>query len=192
MVIKDSCLYFGLTGLLSRSINLVIDARFTGYELYEELNYPISYPTIGDCLDRYILRLNEIIESSRIIYGLLYLLLHSAFSSNVRFSLTMELLIEEFLIHFPLILSLTLQSKLSIESSKGIYTIYLLILLAFFILILSPITYLSLFSSLFYFMFSWIYRMGYIVPFLTISSILTDVYVGGLIFIGVIFNSYIY
>ena len=130
IVIKDSCLYFGLTGLLSRSINLVIDARFTGYELYEELNYPISYPTIGDCLDRYILRLNEIIESSRIIYGLLFLLLHSAFSylytSNVRFSLTMELLIEEFLVHFPLILSLTLQSKLSIESSKGIYTIYLL------------------------------------------------------------------
>ena len=29
------------------------------------------------------------------------------------------------LIHFPLILSLILQSKLSIESSKGIYSIYL-------------------------------------------------------------------
>ena len=37
----------------------------------------------------------------------------------------MELLIEEFLIHFPLILSLILQSKLAIESSKGIYSIYL-------------------------------------------------------------------
>ncbi|MCP3669270.1 MAG: hypothetical protein GY814_02310, partial [Gammaproteobacteria bacterium] len=37
----------------------------------------------------------------------------------------MELVIEEFLIHFPLILSLILQSKLSIESSKGIYSIYL-------------------------------------------------------------------
>ena len=37
----------------------------------------------------------------------------------------MELLIEEFLINFPLILSLTLQFKLSIKSSKGIYPIYL-------------------------------------------------------------------
>ena len=37
----------------------------------------------------------------------------------------MELLIEEFLIHFPLILSLIYQSKLSIESSKGIYSISL-------------------------------------------------------------------
>ena len=37
----------------------------------------------------------------------------------------MELLIEEFLIIFPLILSLMNQLTLSIESSKGIYSIYL-------------------------------------------------------------------
>ena len=43
IVIKDSCLYSGLTGLLSRSIKIIIDARFTGYEFYEELNYSISY-----------------------------------------------------------------------------------------------------------------------------------------------------
>ena len=129
IIIKDSCLYSGLTGLLSRSIKIIIDARFTGYEFYEELNYPISYPSIGDCLDRYILRLNEIIECCRIIYGLFYIPLHSSFSYHYStftgFSITMELLIEEFLIHFPLILSLIIQSKLSIESSKGIYTIYL-------------------------------------------------------------------
>ncbi len=43
IVIKDSCLYSGVTGLLSRPIKIIIDARFTGYEVYEELNYPISY-----------------------------------------------------------------------------------------------------------------------------------------------------
>ena len=48
----------------------LIGARFTGYEVYEELNYPISYPSIGDCLDRYIPRFNEMIESCRIIHGL--------------------------------------------------------------------------------------------------------------------------
>ena len=47
------------------------------------------------------------------------------YSTCTGFSIIMELLIEEFLIHFPLILSLILQSKLSIESSKGIYSIYL-------------------------------------------------------------------
>ena len=37
----------------------------------------------------------------------------------------MELSIEESLVHFPLILILILQFKLSIEPSKGIYPIYL-------------------------------------------------------------------
>ena len=37
----------------------------------------------------------------------------------------MELLITDFLIHLPLILPLINQFKLSIESSKGIYPIYL-------------------------------------------------------------------
>ena len=55
-----------------------------------------------------------------------YILLCSYFYSTVGgFSIVMELLIEEFLIHFPLILSLIRQFKLSIESSKGIYSIYL-------------------------------------------------------------------
>jgi NADH:ubiquinone oxidoreductase subunit D len=66
------------------------------------------------------------IESCRIIYGLFYILLSAYFFSTfASFSIVMELLIEEFLIHFPLILSLILQFKLSIESSKGIYSIYL-------------------------------------------------------------------
>lgn len=126
IIIKDSCLYSGLTGIISRSIKIIIDARFTGYEFHDELNYSISYPSIGDCLDRYIPRFNEIIECCRIIYGLFYILLSAYFYSTFSgFSIIMELLIEEFLIHFPLILSLIIQSKLSIESSKGIYSIYL-------------------------------------------------------------------
>ena len=74
IVIKDSCLYYGSSGLLSRPIRIIIDARLTGHEFHEELNYPIPYPLIGDCLDRYIPRINEIIESCRIIYALLYLI----------------------------------------------------------------------------------------------------------------------
>ena len=105
IIIKDSCLYSGSTGLLSRSIKIIIDARFTGYEFYEESNHPISYPSIGDCLDRYILRLNEIIESCRIIHGLFYIPLSAHFYSTFTgFSITMELLIESFCLNFPLIL----------------------------------------------------------------------------------------
>ena len=123
---KEFCIYFGLTGLLSRSIKIILDARFTGYEFYETINYSIFYSSIGDCLDRYILRFNEIIESCRIIYLLFYLILNSSINYSISsYSNIMELLIEEFLINYPIILSLITQFKLSIESSKGIYSIYL-------------------------------------------------------------------
>ena len=120
-------LYFGISGLLSRSCNIYIDGRLLGYEYYQCIKYTLFISSNGDCLDRYILRLNEIIESCRIIYGIIYLLL-------ISFNITcfsyynyylMELLIEEFLLSFPLILFFINELKLSIESSKGIYSIYI-------------------------------------------------------------------
>jgi NADH:ubiquinone oxidoreductase subunit D len=72
MIERDYCLYFGLSGLLSRSVKIIIDNRFNGFEFYEWLDYSIYITSNGDCLDRYILRFNEIIESSRIIYSLLF------------------------------------------------------------------------------------------------------------------------
>lgn len=124
---KPFCLYFGLSGVLSRSANVLIDARLTGYEFYHSLKYSTFLTSIGDCMDRYLLRVNEIIESCRIIYAVAYLILGSlAFSTHYSFDLMlMELLIEEFLMAFPLILCLVSELKLSLESSKGIYSIYL-------------------------------------------------------------------
>ena len=49
-------------------------ARSTGYEFHQCINYSISLSSIGDCPDRYVPRSNEIIESCRIIYAILYLL----------------------------------------------------------------------------------------------------------------------
>jgi len=76
-------LYFGLSGILSRPVNTSIDARFTGYEFYESSDYPSSTTTTGDRPDRYILRTNEIIESCRIIYAIIYVLLTSLHLSNI-------------------------------------------------------------------------------------------------------------
>ena len=64
---RDYVLYFGLTGLLSRSANIWIDGRLLGYECYQNFNYSIFLGNSSDCLDRYILRFNEMIESSRFI-----------------------------------------------------------------------------------------------------------------------------
>ena len=64
---KDIRLFYGITGLLSRSAKIGIDARFTGHELHHKLSYTLYLPSSGDRLDRYIPRCNEIIETNKII-----------------------------------------------------------------------------------------------------------------------------
>ena len=129
---KNFILFFGFSGLLSRSCNIKIDARFSGYEFYLSLDYSIFIAYNGDCLDRYILRFNEMIESCRIIYAIFYVGLVLSVKCVKQSTLTttsslfiMELLIIEFLIQLPFILSLINEFTLSIESSKGIYTIFI-------------------------------------------------------------------
>ena len=107
---------------------LVLFIGFLGYECYQCWDYSIFFGSNSDCLDRYLLRFNEMIESCRIIYGIVFLVLYEAcffsYYSVSSFSI-MEWLISTFLITFPFILSLHQSLKLSIESSKGIYSIFL-------------------------------------------------------------------
>ena len=72
---KDIRLFYGITGLLSRSAKIGIDARFTGHELHHKLSYTLYLPSSGDRTDRYIPRFNEIIETNKINYLCLCLLL---------------------------------------------------------------------------------------------------------------------
>ena len=105
-----------------------MDARFLGYECYQCWDYSIFFSSNSDCLDRFLLRFNEMIESCRIIYSILFLFCYEtyffSYYSVSSFSI-MECLISTFLITFPFILSLHQSLKLSIESSKGIYSIFL-------------------------------------------------------------------
>jgi len=125
---RTYCLYFGFSGLLSRASNILLDARLMGYEFYQCLDYSLFLGSKADCLDRYLLRFNEMIESCRIIWLILYLwsyeYCHTSTQDYHNGFITMELLISEFQLSFPFILSLINELKLSIESSKGIYTIY--------------------------------------------------------------------
>ncbi len=73
---KDIRLFYGITGLLSRSARIGIDARFTGYELHHKLSYTLYVPSSGDRPDRYIPRFNEIIETNKITYLRLCWLFH--------------------------------------------------------------------------------------------------------------------
>jgi len=214
---RNFALYFGLSGLLARSTFIYLDARLNDYEFYACLDFNVYLALNGDCLDRYFLRFNEMVESCRIIYSLLLFLFSSSFlfslfsfdraegsiaegsiaegsyarlrrrryrevtrgrwmrrlssQPNLTFqrtvvplidasidctepsearlqalspkalspkalpntalfrssySSTMEMLIYEFLITFPFLLSFLFVLKLSIESSKGIYSIFIM------------------------------------------------------------------
>ena len=102
-----------------------LDARLIGYECHNSINYSLFFSTLGDCLDRYPLRFNEIIESCKIIYIILYIIINSFIinSNSISYSI-MELLISDFFINYPLIIVLIQSCKVGIESSKGIYSLF--------------------------------------------------------------------
>jgi len=158
---RNFCLYFGSSGVIARSSSIFCDGRITGYEFYCSIDYYLFLSFTGDCLDRYLTRLNEIMESCRIIYAILYLFFTNSFfylffntefssvfnsslrsvfiSSFIRLSLSLDLLSSsysllkssitlEYIISDFLILSwsyLNFSLKLSIESAKGLYSIFL-------------------------------------------------------------------
>jgi len=62
-----------------------MDARFSGYEFYHCYDYSIFLASNGDCLDRYVLRFNELVESSRMIYAIVYILSYLISFSLVSF-----------------------------------------------------------------------------------------------------------
>lgn len=126
IITNSFSLFYGLSGVLIKANGNLIDARLIGYELYININYSLFISYSGDCLDRYLLRINEVIESLRIIYSLLFILINSLstiyFNSNTNLVL-MELIINDFFIHYPLVLSSIKLNLISIESSKGIYSL---------------------------------------------------------------------
>lgn len=75
---REIILYFGLSGLLIRSSGILLDFRLYGYEIYYLCPFNSYISFVSDCLDRYLCRFNEFIESSRIIY----FSLHAILSNN--------------------------------------------------------------------------------------------------------------
>ena len=67
-----NCLFYGITGIIARSSKILIDARFIGYEYYQSIDWSVFLTSLGDSPDRYPLRMNEINESCRIVYSVLW------------------------------------------------------------------------------------------------------------------------
>jgi len=63
---------YSYTGVMLRSLGILWDLRDKfSYEVYDNLSFGVPYGTLGDCYDRYLMRVCEMRESVSIIYQVL-------------------------------------------------------------------------------------------------------------------------
>ena len=66
----QTCLDYGLTGVMSRSVGIKRDLRLNKLETYSNyyyLNFRSYLGQHGDCYDRFLIRMNEMAESQNLI-----------------------------------------------------------------------------------------------------------------------------
>ena len=74
-VTKKDAKSLGFSGVLARSAGLTWDLRKTQpYEIYDLLDFEIPIGTVGDCFDRYLIRVEELRQSCKIILQCLNML----------------------------------------------------------------------------------------------------------------------
>ena len=85
VVSRVSALNYSMSGVLLRSTGLAWDLRvLTGYELYNNIFFNIPIGLKGDCFDRYLIRIEELKQSCKIIFTAIDMLENYSknFSSN--------------------------------------------------------------------------------------------------------------
>lgn len=66
----ETCISYGLTGVMSRSVGIKRDLRVSKLETYANyyyLNFRSYVGIHGDCYDRFLLRMGEMCESVNIV-----------------------------------------------------------------------------------------------------------------------------
>ena len=80
VVTADQALDWGFSGVMMRASGISWDLRKTQpYDVYDRMKFDVPVGTRGDCYDRYLIRIEEMRQSLRIIMqcilkGLLFLL----------------------------------------------------------------------------------------------------------------------
>ena len=69
VISKEQALNWGFSGAMVRGSGIKWDLRKSQpYEIYEQINFDIPIGTSGDCYDRYLVRINEMRESLKIMH----------------------------------------------------------------------------------------------------------------------------
>jgi len=67
-VTTNEALNYGFSGVMLRSTGVAYDLRkMQPYEIYDEIDFEIAVGSVGDCYDRYLIRIEELRQSCSII-----------------------------------------------------------------------------------------------------------------------------
>lgn len=136
VVTADEALEWGLTGVLLRGSGVSWDLRKTQpYDSYESLSFDVAVGTHGDCYDRYLIRVEEMRQSLRIIMQCLRMMPEGPIKiadnkitppSRSHMKASMESLIHHFKFFTEGFTVPTGKTYTSIEAPKGEFGVFLM------------------------------------------------------------------
>lgn len=134
-VSRDEAMLWGFSGVLLRGSGLQWDLRRAQpYEVYNEVDFDIPVGTRGDCYDRYLIRVEEMRQSLRIIIQCLNQMPEGLVKvddkkitppSRLHMKESMEALIHHFKVYTEGFLVPEGQCYSSLEAPKGEFGVYL-------------------------------------------------------------------
>ena len=136
IVSAKNALNFGFSGVMLRGSGIAWDLRKTQpYEIYDQLDFEIPVGTNGDCYDRYLIRIEEMRQSIRIIFQVLNKIPNGPIKlddkkitnpTRIQIKNSMESLIHHFKYFSENISIKANETYTVIEAPKGEYGVYLI------------------------------------------------------------------
>lgn len=125
----ETALNLGFTGIMLRGCGLPYDLRKANqYEIYNQLNFSVPIAHNGDCYDRYLLRIEEMIQSSSLVLQCLENMPIGLYRSDIQkitppsrinMKSSMESMIHHFQIYTKNFSIPSNETYISIEAPKG-------------------------------------------------------------------------
>ena len=133
IVTVKQALDWGFSGVMLRSTGVPWDLRKNlSYDCYNQLLFDVAVSTKGDCYDRYLLRLEEMVQSVRIIQQCVEVLINNFNNEVYKASpqrVNMKTYMEDLIDHFKgstggLVLNAS-ETYTAVEAPKGEFGVYL-------------------------------------------------------------------
>ena len=136
IISAKNALNFGFSGVMLRGSGISWDLRKTQpYEIYNDIEFDIPIGTNGDCYDRYLIRIEEMRQSLRIIFQVLNKIPNGPIKidnqkiinpDRIKIKNSMESLIHHFKYYSENISVNSGETYTVIEAPKGEYGVYLI------------------------------------------------------------------